>query len=46
MKATEAQKRIVEFVELGSGNDIIDAVAGADKTTTRMGCVKLSPSSL
>ena len=39
MKATEAQKRIFEFVESGSGNGIIDAVAGAGKTTTLMGCV-------
>ena len=39
MKATEAQKRIFEFVETGSGNGIIDAVAGAGKTTTLMGCV-------
>ena len=40
MKATEAQKRIFEFVESGAGNGIIDAVAGAGKTTTLMGCVK------
>lgn len=39
MKATEAQKKIFEFVETGSGNGIIDAVAGAGKTTTLMGCV-------
>ena len=39
MKATEAQKRIFEFVESGAGNGIIDAVAGAGKTTTLMGCV-------
>lgn len=39
MKATEAQKRIFECVETGSGNGIIDAVAGAAKTTTLMGCV-------
>lgn len=36
---TEAQKKIYEFVENGSGNGIIDAVAGAGKTTTLMGCV-------
>lgn len=36
---TEAQKKIYEFVESGSGNGIIDAVAGAGKTTTLMGCV-------
>jgi len=40
MKATEAQERIYEFVETGSGNGIIDAVAGAGKTTTLMGCVQ------
>ena len=43
MKATEAQKRIFEFVESGSGNGIIDAVAGAGKTTTLMGCVMHIP---
>lgn len=37
---TEAQKKIYEFVEFGSGNGIIDAVAGAGKTTTLMGCVQ------
>ena len=39
MKATEAQERIYEFVETCSGNGLIDAVAGAGKTTTLMGCV-------
>lgn len=36
---TEAQKNIFDFVETGTGNGIIDAVAGAGKTTTLMGCI-------
>lgn len=40
---TEAQKKIYEFVENGSGNGIIDAVAGAGKTTTLMGCIQHVP---
>ena len=36
---TTAQLKIYEFVEHGTGNGIIDAVAGAGKTTTLMGCV-------
>ena len=36
---TEAQQKIYDFVENGTGNGIIDAVAGAGKTTTLMGCV-------
>lgn len=43
MKATEAQKRIFEFVESGSSNGIIDAVAGAGKTTTLIRCVMYIP---
>lgn len=42
-KATEAQKKIFDFVEHGTGNGIIDAVAGAGKTTTLMGCVTHIP---
>ena len=37
---TEAQQKIYDFVENGTGNGIIDAVAGAGKTTTLMGCVE------
>lgn len=40
---TNAQKTIYEFVEHGVGNGIIDAVAGAGKTTTLMGCVEHIP---
>ena len=36
MKATEAQLKIYDFVKHGKGNGIIDAVAGAGKTTTLM----------
>ena len=43
LKATDAQQRIFEFVEKGTGNGIIDAVAGAGKTTTLMGCVMHIP---
>lgn len=40
---TDAQLKIYEFVEHGTGNGIIDAVAGAGKTTTLMGCVSHIP---
>lgn len=40
---TEAQQKIYEFIKCGSGNGIIDAVAGAGKTTTLMGCIKHVP---
>ena len=40
LKPTEAQILIYDFVENGKGNGIIDAVAGAGKTTTLMGCVE------
>ena len=40
---TEAQKRIYDFIESGRGNGIIDAVAGAGKTTTLIGCVSHIP---
>ena len=39
-KPTAAQERIYDFIEHGTGNGIIDAVAGAGKTTTLMGCVE------
>lgn len=39
-KPTDAQLKIYDFVEHGTGNGIIDAVAGAGKTTTLMGCVE------
>ena len=38
-KSTAAQQKIFDFVKNGTGNGIIDAVAGAGKTTTLMGCV-------
>ncbi len=40
---TDAQLKIYEFVEHGTGNGIIDAVAGAGKTTTLMGCISHIP---
>ena len=42
-KATEAQLKIFDFVKNGKGNGIIDAVAGAGKTSTLMGCVMHIP---
>ena len=42
-KPTDAQQRIYQFVENGTGNGIIDAVAGAGKTTTLMECVEHIP---
>ena len=38
-KTTAAQQKIFDFIKNGTGNGIIDAVAGAGKTTTLMGCV-------
>lgn len=35
MKATEAQNRIFEFVETGSGNGIINAMVGSGKDLPR-----------
>lgn len=40
---TQAQANIYDFVKNGAGNGIIDAVAGAGKTTTLMGCVDYLP---
>ena len=40
---TEAQQNIYNFIEHGTGNGIIDAVAGSGKTTTLMGCVSHIP---
>ena len=40
---TSAQRAIFDFVANGAGNGIIDAVAGAGKTTTLMGCVDHIP---
>lgn len=40
MTFTDEQKRIFQFVELEGGHGIIDAVAGAGKTTTIMECAK------
>ena len=40
---TQAQANIYNFVKNGTGNGIIDAVAGAGKTTTLMGCVDYLP---
>ena len=45
MNYTKEQLAIFEFVRSGEGNAIIDAVAGAGKTTTIMECVKHVPSS-
>ena len=42
-KPTSAQEKIFDFVKNGTGNGIIDAVAGAGKTTTLMGCVEHIP---
>jgi len=40
MMFTDEQKRIFQFVEQEQGHGIIDAVAGAGKTTTIMECAK------
>ena len=40
---TPAQQQIFDFVENGTGNGIIDAVAGAGKTTTLIRCVEHIP---
>lgn len=40
---TEWQLKIYDFVKNGSGNGIIDAVAGSGKTTTLMNCVDYLP---
>ena len=40
MKFTTEQKRIFQFVSQESGHGIIDAVAGAGKTTTIMECAR------
>lgn len=40
---TQAQANIYDFVKNGAGNGIIEAVAGAGKTTTLMGCVDYLP---
>ena len=42
-KPTVAQLNIFDFVKNGTGNGIIDAVAGAGKTTTLIGCVSHIP---
>ncbi len=39
-KATSAQQKVFDFVKSGTGNGIIDAVAGAGKTTTLIGCIE------
>lgn len=38
-----AQQKIYDFIEHGQGNGIIDAVAGAGKTTTLMACMAHTP---
>src|SRR6187402_1086927 len=43
MNFTLEQQSIFNFVKNGSGNGIIDAVAGAGKTTTIMECAKHIP---
>jgi len=40
---TNEQKSIFEFIKSGTGHGIIDAVAGAGKTTTIMECAKHVP---
>lgn len=40
MKFTQEQERIFDFVRQGEGHGIIDAVAGAGKTTTIMECAR------
>ncbi len=42
-KPTDAQLKIYDFIERGTGNGIIDAVAGAGKTSTLMDCVEHVP---
>lgn len=43
MNFTKEQVEIFEFVKNGTGHGIIDAVAGAGKTTTIMECAKYVP---
>ncbi|QAA82607.1 ATP-dependent helicase [Aequorivita sp. H23M31] len=43
MDFTQEQEKIFEFVQSGVGHGIIDAVAGAGKTTTIMECAKYVP---
>ncbi len=43
VQPTAAQQKIFDFVKNGIGNGIIDAVAGAGKTTTLMRCVSYIP---
>ncbi|MFK7908119.1 MAG: UvrD-helicase domain-containing protein [Chitinophagales bacterium] len=45
MNFTEEQKRIFRFVQEESGHGVIDAVAGAGKTTTIMECARYAPNS-
>ena len=43
LQPTSAQQKIYDFIEHGQGNGIIDAVAGAGKTTTLMACIMHTP---
>lgn len=43
IQPTLAQQKIYDFIEHGQGNGIIDAVAGAGKTTTLMACMAHTP---
>lgn len=43
LQPTLAQQKIYDFIEHGQGNGIIDAVAGAGKTTTLMSCMLHTP---
>lgn len=43
LQPTSAQQTIYSFIEHGQGNGIIDAVAGAGKTTTLMACIMHTP---
>ena len=42
-KPSKYQKAIYEFLATGSGNAIVQAVAGSGKTTTILNCAKLIP---
>lgn len=43
LQPTSAQQTIYDFIKNGQGNGIIDAVAGAGKTTTLMACMGHTP---
>jgi len=43
LKPNKYQEKIYDFVKNGSGNAIVEAVAGSGKTTTLLECIKLIP---